>query len=157
MLWKMLSLFGVAVASAFIPVISIEAYVAGLYLLSPTALWLGAAVAAVGQTAGKIVWYYIGQNAARWPWLGRKMAHPKFKARTESWQAKLEGRPWLSALVLALSAVVGIPPLAIMAVVAGHLRIRVWLFIVVVGLGRFARFVGATEAVTWLGRWFGWT
>ncbi|MDO5502717.1 MAG: VTT domain-containing protein [Actinomycetia bacterium] len=153
-MWEqMIALFVVSVLSAFFPLINIEVYIAGLYLLAPTALWTAALVGAIGQTVGKIVWYYVGAHAQRWPWLAAKMERPAFKTRSEKWRASLADRQWIAAAVMFASGLVGLPPLAIMAVVAGHLRMKMWIFVVTVLTGRFLRFAVAMGAAATIGDW----
>lgn len=155
MLEELASLFGVALVSAFIPVVNIELYAGGLYLLSPTTLWIGAFVAAVGQTLGKVCWYYVGANVTRWQWLARKIDRPAFQERSARLQERLADRQWFTALLMFASALVGLPPLAIMAVVAGHLRMSMPVFVGTVLVGRFLRFAAAMGAGGLIGQLLG--
>lgn len=50
------------------------------------------------------------------------------------------GRPWATALLCFVSASVGLPPFAVVAVLLGRFRMPVVSFLVVGGLGRLVRF-----------------
>lgn len=140
MLQRLASLFVVALVGAFVPVFNVEAYIVGLHLYTPEGAVLPALVAAAGQTIGKLAWYEAGRGARKLPWLGTKLDKPSFRARSERWRAKLEGHPWVTAAVLLGASTVSVPPLLVMAVVAGHLRVHRLQFTVIVFVGRFARF-----------------
>ena len=81
-----------------------------------------AVVAAAGQMIGKIVYYYLGKSSLEWRWVKRRTDTPRFQAGLERWRVRLEDRPWVAAAFVFLSASVGIPPFAIVAVLAGTLR-----------------------------------
>ena len=73
-----LALFGVSVASALIPLINIEVYLIGLAAVrDSTGIWLLATIAGVGQMVGKVVWYYLGANALKWPWIAKRIDTPE--------------------------------------------------------------------------------
>jgi len=139
-----LSTFGVGLVSAVLPVVNLEVYlgiVAAQLAGSPsTAQLVVLAVAAgVGQTLGKLVWYLLGARSLESRWVRHKLERPAARQRFESWQARIADRPWLSTLVLLASSVVGLPPLLIMAVVAGSLRVRLVVFVPTVAVGRTLR------------------
>lgn len=140
MLERLGTLFLVALASAVLPVLNLETYLAGWHLFAPRYVFLSALVAAVGQTIGKFAWYEAGHGADRLPWLGRKLSRPKAVERTERWQARLEGHPVRAAGVLFAASTVSLPPLFIMAAVAGYLRMHRGVFAGVVFVGRCLRF-----------------
>ena len=146
-----LALLGVAFASALVPLINIEVYLIGLgAIASPGNVWLLSAVAAVGQMAGKLVWYYLGANALRWGWVRRKAEAPKAKAKLELWRQRTQDRPVIGALLLFASAWSGFPPFAIVAVLAGQLRMNVVMFLVVGTVGRTLRFAMFLGGAAWL-------
>lgn len=148
------SVFLFSIVAAFVPVLHIETYIAGMHVLAPGGLVTMAAVAAIGQSIGKTGWYEAGRGAVRWAWLARKLENPKFAMRAEALRLRVEGHPWISVATLLLSSGVSLPPMAIMAVVAGHLRINRLLFVLTVLVGRFARFLATLGVldviVTWL-------
>ena len=148
---EVLALLGVAFASALVPLINIEVYLIGLgAIASPGNVWLLSAVAAVGQMAGKLVWYYLGANALRWGWVRRKAEAPKAKAKLELWRQRTQDRPVIGALLLFASAWSGFPPFAIVAVLAGQLRMNVVMFLVVGTVGRTLRFAMFLGGAAWL-------
>lgn len=145
-----LALVGLGVASAVVPVINIEAIIAVSATQDRAPIWLLVAAATIGQMAGKLLWYYGGRELDRFALVSRRMNRPKAKAAMVRWHARTEGRPWFTAGLLLLSAAVGIPPYAVIAVVAGALRVRLWIFLVTGLLGRALRFwaiIGGTSSV----------
>jgi membrane protein YqaA with SNARE-associated domain len=152
---EVLGLLGISIASALVPVINIEVYLVGLAAVTSTdRVWFLAAVGGVGQMLGKLVWYYLGANALRWGWVRRKVEKPKAKAKLELWRSRTQDRPLVGATLLFASAVSGFPPFAIVAVLAGQLRMNVWMFLGVGLIGRTLRFAaflgggGALEGLT---------
>lgn len=66
------------------------------------------------------------------------------------WRLRTEGRPWFCAGVLLVSASTGVPPYAVLCVLAGTLRVPVWVFLVTGLVGRAVRFaavIGGTTAI----------
>ena len=152
---EVLGLLGVSIASALVPLINIEVYLVGLAAVSPSDhLWLLAAVGGFGQMLGKLVWYHLGANALRWGWVRRKVEKPKAQAKLELWRGRTQDRPLVGATLLLASAVSGFPPFAIVAVLAGQLRMNLWIFLGVGFVGRTLRFAaflgggGALEELT---------
>ena len=68
------------------------------------------------------------------------MPKPRTRAAYERWEARLSGRPVYGGIVTFLAASVGIPPLLVIAVVAGALRMPMWVFVPTVFVGRAIRF-----------------
>lgn len=130
----------VGVLSALVPLVNIEAYLAVAAAEVSTPAVLLAAVGAVGQMVGKLLWYQAGVSSARVPWLGRKMQQPKWKARLEKWRARTAGRPFFTGVLLFVSAFIGFPPYAVIAALAGVLRANLVVFLVTGLVGRFLRF-----------------
>lgn len=146
-----LALLGVSIASALLPLINLEAYLVGLAALSSEQrIWLLAAVGGAGQMLGKVVWYYLGANALRWGWIRRKVEKPKAQAKLELWRERTHERPLLGAAALFVSASAGVPPLAVMAVLAGQLRTSLTIFVPVVFVGRTLRFVAVLGGAAWV-------
>jgi membrane protein YqaA with SNARE-associated domain len=146
-----LALLGVSFASALIPLINLEVYLVGLGAVAGTErVWLFATVAGVGQMLGKLVWYYLGANSLRWGWVRRKVETPKAQAKLELWRRRTHERPLIGALLLFLSAATGFPPFAIVAVLAGQLRMSVALFLAVGTVGRTLRFAAFLGGAGWL-------
>lgn len=139
---------GVAFVSAFVPVVNIETYLVGLVTHHSGLHWwwvvAAAAAATIGQMAGKLVFYGAGREVFRLPaWLHRK-THKQRQGRFARWLQRFhdmaENRPLISALLLFVSALVGIPPYAAMALLAGIAEIKLWIFLVTGVIGRYIRF-----------------
>lgn len=149
----LLATFGVAVASALIPLINIEAYIAGIgALVANFGILPVSLVAGAGQTVGKIFWYEAGRSSLRWSYIKKKMESPGWKRRYDRLYQTTQRRPWMGMLLLFASAVTGFPPLAIMAVLAGQLRFhRIW-FYGFTFVGRTIRFAIVLGGVAWIRR-----
>jgi len=147
----LLSTFGVGVASALIPIINIEAYIAAIgALVDSYGIWTVSLVAALGQAVGKLGWYEAGRTSMRWRPIQKKMSSPGWKRQYDRVKRRTDERPWLGIGLLFLSAVVGIPPLAIMAVLAGQLRFHRFWFFVTTFVGRTLRFAAVLGGVSYL-------
>lgn len=145
--------FAYCVLSGLIPVVNAEAYVGGVALVVDDAgVWAVGAAAAAGQMLAKVAYYYLGKSSLNWKWVRRHTEKPKWKERFDRWQQRVDGNRWAAGVLLAVSASVGIPPFAVVAVLAGYLRIPVVMFIIIGFLGRFARFaavLGLVQTVIW--------
>jgi len=151
-----LSTLLVAFASAFVPAIPIEPYLAGAVLTtSASGLFLGIA-AGVGQTAGKALIFLGTRGAVRSAWLRSWLARRrKGRAGTGTGRFARAGRRlldlldqrWFAVPVVLLSAVVGLPPLLLVSVYAARTRMGVLTFAAVCLVGRSARFVAVAYAV----------
>jgi len=145
----LLSTFGFCIASALVPVLNAEVYLAALAASESPPLWPMAAVAAVGQMLGKIVYYYLGKSSLDWRWVKKKTDTPRFQAGLARWRGRLEHRPWAAAGLVLVSASVGLPPFAVVAVLAGALRMSLAMFVVVGFVGRLLRFASILGAASW--------
>ncbi len=117
-------------AATLVPVAS-EPLALGLLAAGrdPWALW---AVASAGNTLGAVVGWWLGRSLARFrdrPWFP---VGPRALARAEAWFARF-GRP---ALLLSWLPVVG----DALTVIAGALRTPLALFVLLVGVGKAARY-----------------
>ena len=145
----LLATFGVAVASALFPLINIEAYIAGIAaLVDSYGIWTVSLVAAGGQLVGKIVWYEVGRSSLSWPYIQKKMAAPNWQRQYDKIKTRTDNRPWVGSALLFVSASLGFPPLAIMAVLAGQLRFhRLWFYLTTF-VGRTLRFAAVLGGVS---------
>jgi membrane protein YqaA with SNARE-associated domain len=151
LLKDVLSLLGVGFVSALVPLVNIEAYLGVRGSLTDVGgLWALAFGAALGQMAGKVIWYFLGANALSWGWVRRKVETPKARARLELWRTRTQERPVLVGLLVLASASSGFPPFAIVAVLAGQLRISLTMFFVLGLVGRWARFAAVLGGAEWL-------
>ncbi|SCF17109.1 SNARE associated Golgi protein [Micromonospora coriariae] len=135
---------GYGFASALVPVVNAEAYAVvaghsgGYAVIAVIAL-------AVGQTAGKLLLFEAarrgtGRLARR---LARRSRSGRVAARTARWAEPV--RRWLSHRrtglpTVLLSALVGVPPLALVSIAAGTAGLRHWEFAIACLLGRVVRF-----------------
>lgn len=147
----LLSLLVIAFVSALVPVVNLEAYL-GLRaaLADVNDLWLLGFVAAAGQMGGKVIWYLIGASSLEWGWIKRRVEKPKAQARLAKWQTRTEERPLLTGTLVFASAVTGLPPFAIVAVLAGQLRMNLVAFFVLGLAGRWVRFSAVLGSIGWL-------
>lgn len=130
-----------SVASALLPILNVEAYLAAVALKAHNLSdWQLAAVGGLGQSVGKIFWYVAGRESLRIKRVRQKMETEKWQASYEKWHERIVGRPVLAGTISFGSAVTGFPPLAVIAVLAGTLRMNFTLFMVTVFAGRTIRF-----------------
>jgi membrane protein YqaA with SNARE-associated domain len=137
--------------SALVPLVNLEAYlgvrgsVGGM-----DSVWVLGLVAASGQMAGKLVWYYLGASSLSWGWVRRRVDKPKAQARLETWRTRTNDRPVAAGALVLASAFSGFPPFAILAVLAGQLRMSLALFLVLGLAGRWLRFTAVLGGAEWL-------
>lgn len=148
----LLSTFFYSAGAAVAAFLALEAYLAVAAVDDSYPSVVLAAVAAAGQVAGKLLWYWAGAGTTRLPWLRRKLDSPKISAAMTRWRDRTDGRPVYTGLVLLASAFAGLPPFMLMSVVAGVLRVRMWLFVGTGLVGRFLRFWIVLEAADYA--WF---
>lgn len=146
---------GVGILSALIPVANAEAYVIGNEVtgiggMLPVAVGIG-----IGQTLGKVALFLSIRWGRQTPFVKKRRADPRpprtrFRAwlrRTMDFLVRLiEDRRW-GVPILFLAASIGIPPLYPVAFLAGATKINVWLFTLVVLVGRELRFVALALGV----------
>jgi membrane protein YqaA with SNARE-associated domain len=130
-----------SVASALIPILNVEAYLAAVAIKAQNLSdWQLAAVGGAGQSAGKILWYVAGIHSLKVRWIRQKMETEKWQLSYERWHERIVGRPVFAGAISFASAVTGFPPLAVIAVLAGTLRMNFTIFILTVLVGRTIRF-----------------
>ena len=150
-----LALLGLGFLSALVPLVNIEVILAARAAAVATGgLWTLSFAAALGQMFGKVVWYYLGANALNWGWVRRKVETPKAEARLQVWRTRTHERPVVAGGLVFLSAASGFPPFAIVAVLAGQLRMSLTLFFVLGLLGRWLRFAAVLGGAGWLSQLF---
>jgi membrane protein YqaA with SNARE-associated domain len=141
----------VAFASALVPLINIEAYLGVRGSVGGVgSVWVLGFAAAFGQMVGKVVWYYLGATSLDWAWVRKRIEKPKAEARLERWQTRTHERPVLTGSLVFVSAFSGFPPFAIVAVLAGQLRMNLALFFVLGLAGRWLRFAAVLGGAEWL-------
>jgi membrane protein YqaA with SNARE-associated domain len=145
----LLSTFGICVVSALFPVVNAEAYLGALATMGDGShLWGVAVAAGLGQTCGKLVFFHVGRSSLSWGWVRRKIDSPRWQARVARWQRRTHDNPWAVTGLIGVSALLGLPPLAIVSVLAGQLRAPVAIFAVSVFVGRTLRFAAVFAGVS---------
>lgn len=138
LLW---STFGVSVLSAFFPVVNIEAYLGLVASQVGTARALPLAlIAALGQALGKIAWYEAARRGTDSAWMAKRLQKPSVRARYDRWLGRAEGRPGVVVGVLFTASLVGLPPLLVVAPLAGALRLSRLVFVLTIVAGRSVQF-----------------
>ena len=151
LLEDILSLLGVGFVSALVPLVNIEAYLGVRGSVADVGgLWTLSFAAALGQMVGKVIWYYLGANALSWGWVRKKVETPKAQARLQTWRTRTQQRPVITGVLVFASASSGFPPFAIVAVLAGQLRMNLMVFFVLGLLGRWVRFAAVLGGAEWL-------
>lgn len=135
-----LTTLGVAVASALIPLVNIEVYLTGLGAIATGHAWSLAVSAGLGQTIGKVVWHQAAARTVETAWFKDKLTSPKVRKNYDKWVERMHGRPWYAAGLVLFSSFTGIPPLLVIAAVAGGLKMPLWAFVPAVLVGRVLRF-----------------
>ena len=136
----LLTTFAVSVASALLPLINIELYLAGVGAVGSGEAVTLAIIAGAGQTIGKVFWYEVAKRSVDSHWGQKRLSSPKVHDRYERWVGAMHGRPWYGGAVLFAAALGGIPPLLVMAAVAGALKMPYWVFLPTIFVGRALRF-----------------
>ncbi|RZS34736.1 membrane protein YqaA with SNARE-associated domain [Herbihabitans rhizosphaerae] len=162
---------GVAFGSALLPLISVEVFVVALVAREPgIPILLIAAVVAVGQVAGKLLYYLAARGDLHLPaFMHRKHADEKppsarrerWRARTKRLRAKVEAlterchrHPGWMVGTYGVSAVVGLPPYMATVVLAGLVRMSLAAFLSAGLIGRFVRFTVLAASPALLTGWW---
>lgn len=147
----LLSTFAVGDLSALVPFVNLEAYLAGVaVLVGVHSVWTLAMTAAAGQVVGKVAWYEAGRSSVRCGMVRRTLESPTWGRTIARLHATMQQGSWTGVLMLALSAVLGIPPRAIMAVLVGQSKFPRPLVVAVLRTGRMLRFAVLLHGVSLL-------
>jgi membrane protein YqaA with SNARE-associated domain len=136
---ELIGLFWAAFLSATILPGSSEAALLALMALASwsTAILIG--VATIGNTLGSVINWLLGLYVERWRDHPRFPVKPAEFARYRDWYQR-----WgVWSLLLAWVPIVGDP----LTVMAGVMRTPLWLFILVTGIGKLARYLVMAGAV----------
>jgi membrane protein YqaA with SNARE-associated domain len=144
-----LFVFLYGVASALFPVLNIEVIALGLPIAQPESWWLSVVTLTLGQTVGKVVIFQAARHGATWldRWKTRNPGRsaesgPEVWRRVVAWSNqlfRLLDYRWPAFGVVLLSASAGLPPLAVVSIVAGVRSCPLWVFVVATTIGRGAR------------------
>lgn len=159
-LLALLTSLAFGVVSAIVPIANAEAYVIASQVAAvagpiPVAVGVG-----LGQSAGKLL-LFVAVRRGRDFWFVRRHHRPErpvgpIRTRIRAFLARLlelVGTNHWGLPIVAAAAVVGIPPLYAVALVAGASRMRTLWFWLVVATGRVTRFVLVALGVAWLPFW----
>ncbi|SDS76278.1 hypothetical protein SAMN04488543_2336 [Friedmanniella luteola] len=161
-LLTMLATVGFGVLSAIIPVANAEAYVFTSQVshsIDPVPVALGIAA---GQTIGKVLLFYGVRRGKNLPGVRHRRAVLRGRqlGPTRTWLREvlqtllaLVGQKRWGLPITFVAAVVGVPPLYAVALLAGATRMRVLWFAVVVLAGRVLRFGLVAYGVGGVGPW----
>jgi membrane protein YqaA with SNARE-associated domain len=166
--WLGLTL-GVAFGSALLPLVSVEIFLIGLAVQQPHIPWLllGAAVA-VGQVAGKLLYYYAARGDLHLPGFMHRRKEKIHTERRLRWHRRTKRvRMWVEALrekchrhprwmvgTYGLSSVLGLPPFMATSVLAGMVRMSLTAFLGAGLIGRFIRFSALAASPAICAGWF---
>jgi membrane protein YqaA with SNARE-associated domain len=166
LLWLAVSM-GVAFGSALLPVISIEIFLLGLVSERPGIPWLAlGAVIAIGQVAGKLIYYWAAKGDLHLPaFLHRRnrpltprrhrnaMRTKRIRALVDRITERCHRHPHWMVGTYSVSSVVGVPPFMATSVLAGMARMRLSAFLAAGLLGRFIRFSLLAAAPAFFAGW----
>ena len=134
-----LSLFTIAFLAATLLPVQSEAVLAGLLALSGEPWWALLAVATIGNTLGAVVNWALGLGIERFQDRRWFPATPAQLEKAKYYYTRY-GR-W--CLLLSWLPIVG----DAFTVIAGVLKERLWIFVVIVGAGKLARYLVVAAAV----------
>jgi membrane protein YqaA with SNARE-associated domain len=167
LMWLAISM-GIAFGSALLPVVSVEIFLIGLVTQEPDIPWLAlGAVIAVGQVAGKLIYYFAAKGDLHLPaFLHRKPGPPsprrdrwalrtkRIRARVERLTERCHRHPHWMFGTYSVSSVVGVPPFMATTVLAGLARMNLTAFLSAGLLGRFVRFSVLAASPALCAGWF---
>lgn len=140
--------FAFGIGSALLPIfLNAEAYVIATGALVDDRLTMVLVILAlvIGTVIGKAFVFQLARRGSRKiRSVDRKPPRNRFVASLRSISDRLLGlldRPYAGALTAFSSSLTGIPPLAIVTIMAGASRQPQWLFLTTVFLGRMIQFV----------------
>ena len=133
--------FLVSLVAGLFPIASIELVLIGIAAWKHPSwqlLTLLVLIASVGHQIAKTITYFAGEGALKLPKGRTKALIDKAQKHIDRWNK----RPWL---IMCLSATVGLPPLVVVALVAGPMmHIKYLPFTIICFVGRFGRFMVMT-------------
>jgi membrane protein YqaA with SNARE-associated domain len=158
----LLTSIGFGVASAVIPVANAETYVIASQVTAvagPVPIAVGVAL---GQSVGKLLLFLGVRRGREFRLMRRRQAKAApatpgpVRLRLRAWMNWLiafVGQPRWGLPIVGIAAVVGIPPLYAVSLLAGATKMRAAWFGLVVVAGRICRFVLVALGVVGVQRW----
>jgi membrane protein YqaA with SNARE-associated domain len=159
----LLTSVGFGVVSAIVPVANAEAYVVASQVShagGPISVALGIAI---GQTIGKMLLFYSVRRGKEFRGIRHRRevlrSRPASPARAQLRRVlktllALVGKPRSGLPITFVAALVGIPPLYAVALLAGATSMRLGYFAAVVLVGRLLRFLLVAYGVGGFGLWW---
>ncbi|MBC7632473.1 VTT domain-containing protein [Aeromicrobium sp.] len=151
--------FAVGIGSALLPIfVNAEVFVGGLGTMVNNRLTLLLAIVSlvIATTIGKAFVFQLARKGSRKiRSVERKAARNAFVGwvrRVSDWLLGLLDRPYAGALTAFVSSLTGVPPLAIVTIMAGASRQPQWLFLTMVFAGRMIQFLAIAflfQKVSW--------
>jgi len=146
-LWTLvLAYYGLAIVSAVVPWVNGELLMLSASPLAGSRLEICALVLAVsaGQMTGKAAAYWASRRSAP--------SHPlRLRHAIERWRVRFEQRPSSALVITFVSALVGVPPLFVVSIAAGALKVTFGRFMAVGSAGRLLHFALVALAAEWVG------
>jgi membrane protein YqaA with SNARE-associated domain len=146
--------FGFGVGSGVLPVIlNAELYVVGMGALVPHPYLVFAILSlAAGTVVGKAIVFELVRRGSTKVKRSVERKPPRNRVtrlvrRGGDRMLTLLSHPYLGAATVLASSLTGVPPLAAVTVLAGASRQPLWLFLLMVGLGRTAQFLALAYLV----------
>lgn len=140
--------FAVGIGSALLPVfVNAELFVGGLGATVNSRLTLVITIISlvIATTIGKaFVFHLARQGSRKIRSVERKPPRNAFFAwirKVSNWLLSLLDRPYAGALTAFVSSLTGVPPLAIVTIMAGASKQPQWLFLTMVFAGRLIQFL----------------
>ena len=142
-----LTTIAISTVGSLLPFSPIEPFLLALPAVAPRA-WLVplALLATVCHMAAKILLYVASRGAAR-------VIPERYRGHVERTRERLLSSPRTKALTILASSAVGLPPLYVVTVLSGALRLPLLEFVVPATIGRAIRFVALVTLPTLLARW----
>jgi membrane protein YqaA with SNARE-associated domain len=138
--------FLVCLIGGLIPIVNTELFLVGLIAVgavrSAASLPAIVVLASAGQMIAKLILYYTGRGMFELP-------RGRWKAKIEATRARVEKWRHKPNMVLAVSSTVGLPPLYMVSLAAGALRMRLRTFLTIGMIGRVIHFA-VVVAIAWI-------
>ncbi|GAA0536656.1 VTT domain-containing protein [Saccharopolyspora thermophila] len=146
MIGWLLATAGTAALGSVFPLVNIELYLLGaVSTVDGVSWWAFGLAAAVGQVAGKTLFYLAGKGGFALGERLRRRLEAGRRGRWANWLEKFhqrtEERPWWGLGVLSVSAVPGIPPYSLMCFLSGAAGLPLLGFLAASLLGRSLHFL----------------
>jgi len=146
--------FAFGVGSGVLPVIlNAEVYVVGMGALVPHPyLFFAILSLGAGTVVGKAIVFELVRRGSTKVKGSVERRPPRnrltrFVRRSGDRMLAMLSHPYLGAGTVLVSSLTGVPPLAVVTVLAGASRQPLWLFLLMVGLGRTAQFMVLASVV----------